>query len=328
MWDDRRDDSVAWSWFENESPISAKGRFTLAKALLARGDRANAERLVREAWRSDPMSEDTENNALDQFGALLTPGDHKARMDLFLYGSDYGAALRAAKRYSDYLVDRARQLFPARTAEAKVSSVNFLLPHIRRMPNALHRGEFINDAAQKLGIDSALLLHEVKMAAAQRTASIPSHRAEPLTETERILLRALVLPESNPARIVASTSLAEHPEWIADLATADLLDALAHAPAPPNPLDAASSDEMRAHLAHALADESSTQAEPTTRSAAAPSMTDQVQGALHNLEHRRLERRQRELRTQIAEADRRGDQEMLNQLIAAKLDIDRELRNH
>ncbi|MBH5392317.1 lytic transglycosylase domain-containing protein, partial [Bradyrhizobium sp. CNPSo 4019] len=46
MWDDRRDDSVAWSWFENESPISAKGRFTLAKAMLARGDRANAERLV------------------------------------------------------------------------------------------------------------------------------------------------------------------------------------------------------------------------------------------------------------------------------------------
>lgn len=98
MWDDRRDDSVGWSWFENESPVSAKGRFVLAKAMLARGDRANAERLVREAWRSDPMSEDTENNALDQFGALLTPGDQKARMDTLLYGSEHEAALRAAKR--------------------------------------------------------------------------------------------------------------------------------------------------------------------------------------------------------------------------------------
>src|SRR6478735_2488167 len=66
--------------------------------MLARGDRANAERLVREAWRSDPMSEDTENNALDQFGALLTPGDQKARMDALLYGSETEAALRAAKR--------------------------------------------------------------------------------------------------------------------------------------------------------------------------------------------------------------------------------------
>jgi soluble lytic murein transglycosylase len=98
LWDDRREDSAAWSWFENESPLSAKGRFTLAKAMLGRGDRANAERLVREAWRNDPMSEETEGNALDLFGSLLTGGDHKARMDTLLYGSEHEAALRAAKR--------------------------------------------------------------------------------------------------------------------------------------------------------------------------------------------------------------------------------------
>jgi DNA primase len=231
----------------------------------------------------------------------------------------YGAALRGAKRYSDYLIDRARQLFPARTAEAKVSSVNFLLPHIRRMPNALHRGEFINDAAQKLGIDSALLLAEIKQAAAHRTASIPAHRSEPITETERILLRALVLPESDPARVIAATHLSDNPAWIADLATADLLDVLAHAPAPSNPLDAASTEELRAHLAMAL-----DHAPQSTD----PPLTDQVEGAIHTLEHRRLERRQRELRSQIAEADRRGDQEMLNKLMAEKVDIDRKLRNH
>ena len=98
LWDDHRDDAVVWSWFENESPLSAKGRFTLARVLLARGDRANAERLVREAWRGDSMSEETETTALDLFGALLTPGDHKARMDTLLYGSEHEAALRAAKR--------------------------------------------------------------------------------------------------------------------------------------------------------------------------------------------------------------------------------------
>ena len=67
--------------------------------MIARGDRANAERLVREAWRNDAMSEDTESTALDLFGALLTPGDQKARMDLLLYGSEHeAAAMRAAKR--------------------------------------------------------------------------------------------------------------------------------------------------------------------------------------------------------------------------------------
>ena len=230
----------------------------------------------------------------------------------------YGAALRGARRYSDYLIERARQLFPGRTADAKVKSLNFLLPHIRRMPNPIQRDEFAADAAQKLGIDSALLRQELKQAAAQRTASIPAQRAEPLTETERVLLRALVLPETNPARVIASTRLAEHPAWTADLATADLLDALANAPAPSNPLDAASTDELRAHLANAL-DHAPAPGEA--------SLVDQVEGALDALEGRRLKRRQRELRSQIAEADRRGDQEMLKQLIAEKLDIDRRLRD-
>jgi soluble lytic murein transglycosylase len=98
LWDDHRDDATVWAWFENESPLSAKGKLSLARAMIARGDRTNAERLIRDAWRNDSMSEDTENTALDMFGALLTPGDHKARMDLLLYGSEQEAALRAAKR--------------------------------------------------------------------------------------------------------------------------------------------------------------------------------------------------------------------------------------
>jgi peptidoglycan lytic transglycosylase len=98
LWDDRREDAAVWSWFENESPITAKGKFALARVMIGRGDRANAERLVRDAWRNDPMSEDTENAALDLFGALITAGDQKARMDLFLYGSEHEIALRAAKR--------------------------------------------------------------------------------------------------------------------------------------------------------------------------------------------------------------------------------------
>ena len=168
-----------------------------------------------------------------------------------------------------------------------------------------------------IGIDSAIILRDLDTAAAQRTASIPAHRAEPLTETERILLRALVLPESDPARVIASTKLAENPALFADLATADLLDALAHAPAPSNPLDAAPNDDLRAHLASAL------QHAPLPGD---PTLMAQVEGALKTLERRRLERRQRELRTQIAEADRRGDQEMLSNLMAEKVQIDRKLR--
>ena len=132
LWDDHRDDATAWAWFENESPLSAKGKFSLARAMLARGDRANAERLVRDAWRNDAMSEDTENTALDLFGALLTPGDHKARMDLLLYGSEQEAALRAAKRLGGGQVALAK----ARTAAyRKASNTKAMLDAV---PRELH----------------------------------------------------------------------------------------------------------------------------------------------------------------------------------------------
>ena len=132
LWDDHRDDAVVWSWFENESPLSAKGRFSLARVLLARGDRANAERLVREAWHSDSMSEDTESTALDLFGALLTPGDHKARMDTLLYGSEHEAALRAAKRLGAGHVALAK----ARIASYKKASNTRAL--LEAVPHELH----------------------------------------------------------------------------------------------------------------------------------------------------------------------------------------------
>jgi len=132
LWDDHRDDATVWAWFENESPLSAKGKFSLARAMIARGDRANAERLVRDAWRNDSMSEDTESTALDLFGALLTPGDHKARMDLLLYGSEHDAALRAAKRLG------ANQLALAKARVAAYKKAPNTRALLEAVPHELH----------------------------------------------------------------------------------------------------------------------------------------------------------------------------------------------
>ena len=270
-------------------------------------------------------------NAAEKSIALLTEEEFEVKVVSLEGGLDpdryvrehglqaYMAALRGAKRHSDYLIDRARQQFPARTADAKVKALNFLLPHIRRMPNRIQRDEFAADAAQKLGIDSALMRQELKQAAAQRLESVPQHRQEPISETERVLLRALVMPETDAARRLASEQLAQHPEWFADLVMADVLETLSQAPCPANPLDAAGTNESRAQLASALQHAP----EATNRS-----VVTQVEDALHTLERRRLERRQRELRTQIAEADRRGDQAMLSTLMMEKLAIDKKLREH
>lgn len=99
LWDDKRDDVTVISFFGGEQPISAKGKFMLARAMLARGDRKAAERLVRDAWREDSFSSDTEEAALEQFASLLTPSDIKARMDMLLYkGDNAESGMRAAKR--------------------------------------------------------------------------------------------------------------------------------------------------------------------------------------------------------------------------------------
>jgi DNA primase len=87
----------------------------------------------------------------------------------------YAAAIRSARRQSDYLIDRARQSFPGSSSDAKIKAMNYLLPHIRRIPQKLERDQFAHDAAQKLGIDSAVLREEIRQAALKRQDHIETH---------------------------------------------------------------------------------------------------------------------------------------------------------
>jgi DNA primase len=104
----------------------------------------------------------------------------------------YSEALRSSQKYFDYLIDRARSNFPVRSAEGKVKAVNFLLPHIQRVPSRILRDELGQEIAQKLGIDSAVLRQELRHVASQRWAAVVKAPAEAqATDAERILIRAL-----------------------------------------------------------------------------------------------------------------------------------------
>jgi DNA primase len=104
----------------------------------------------------------------------------------------YGEALRGSQKYFDYLIDRARAHFPARSAEGKVKALNYLLPHIQRVPSRIVRDELSQEIAQKLGIDSAVLRQELRHVASERSAAAVKARPEAqATDAERILIRAL-----------------------------------------------------------------------------------------------------------------------------------------
>jgi len=205
-------------------------------------------------------------------------------------------------------------MYPGASSEQKVKAMNFLLPHIRRMPEKLAREQFAADAAQKLGIDSAILRAELREAALRRRDRVEP-RAAGLTEVERVLLRALAItdPENEPARRLAMQALEEQPAWFEHLGTFAALQALAGRQAL-DPMDAVEDPAQQALLAEALLAETK-----------APEETE-VQSAIQENEERAIEARQRELRALIAEAERRGDFAELALLTQQKLELDRALR--
>jgi DNA primase len=226
----------------------------------------------------------------------------------------YTAALRGARRQSDYLIERARTAFPGASAEQKVKALNFLLPHIRRMPEKLARDQFAADAAQKLGIDSAVLREELRQAALRRRDRIET-RAAALSEVERVLLRALAItdPENEPARRLAAETLLKQPTWFEHLGTFQGMQALIHRQAS-DPMDVVEDPAQKALLAEALLAETK------------PPEENEVLSAIQEIQERAIEKRQRDLRALITEAERRGDHAELALLTQQKLDLDRSLR--
>ena len=265
-------------------------------------------------------------NAAEKSIALLTEEGFSIRIVTLEGGLDpdrfirergvdaYSRAIREARPQADYLIDRARAAFPGASADQKVKAMNFLLPHIRRMPEKLARDQFAADAAQKLGIDSAVMREELRQAALKGRDRVEVKPAA-LTEVERVLLRALAVtdPEFEAARHLAAQAILDQSPYFEHLGSYSALRALAARQAR-DPMDVVEDLSQRALLAEALMAETHSPGEA------------EVQSAIQEIHERAIESRQRELRAQIAEAERLGDFAELAVLTKRKLDLDRELR--
>jgi DNA primase len=265
-------------------------------------------------------------NAAEKSIALLTEEDFEVMVVTLEGGLDpdrfirergikaYVGAVEAAKRHSDYLVDRAMQLFPSRTADGKTKALNYLLPHIRRMPNRIARDEFASDAAQKLGIDSALVREELHQAARKRRDQVNPSSVDNLNEAERVLLRAMAAAPASRIFLRVCQSLESQPQSFEGLAVVTMLGLLRDRGAL-EPLAALPDPGQRALLAQVL-----------LREAGEVEM-EQVEAALESLKYRHLEALQRRVRADIAEAERRGDWAQLAVFMAQKLKVDRQMRD-
>jgi DNA primase len=264
-------------------------------------------------------------NAAEKSIALLTEEDFEVKVVTLDGGLDpdrfirergihaYGVALTGAKRHPEYLIGRAQQLFPARTAESKNKAINYLLPHIRRMPNRIARDEFAADAAQKLGIDSALVREELKQAARMRREQVSSPQIENVNEAERLLLRALSSAPQSRVFLRTAEALRAQPECFERSGVSRMLELLRDRPGG-DPLTALGEPGERALLARVLLQE------------AGEFGVEEVEAALDSLKYRHLEGRQRRLRAEIADAERHGDWAQVAAMVAEKLRVDREMR--
>jgi soluble lytic murein transglycosylase len=95
LWQERSNAATVHG-FTADQPMTGKGQFALARVLLAADDRDGAQRWVREAWRSQELSEPIETEAFAAFHDLLDPEDHRARMDRRIGARDFSGAMRAA----------------------------------------------------------------------------------------------------------------------------------------------------------------------------------------------------------------------------------------
>ncbi len=243
----------------------------------------------------------------------------------------YEEALRGSQKYFDYLIERARTQFPVRSAEGKVKALNYLLPHIQRVPSRIVRDELAQEIAHRVGIDSSVLRQELRHAATDRTAaSVKTTLVGQITAAEHILIRALasaaemqaiasrvssregVDEEFDPARQAQFALRKEHLHE--GLASESLLQALLDAgPESGHPMDLPLPESDRKLLASVLMNEEEN---------LSPEL---LEGAIKALRRTWTRRRLEQIQRETVEASRLGDSARVAELGAEKVRLKRGL---
>jgi DNA primase len=253
--------------------------------------------------------------------------------DLFVRrkGKDaYAAALKHSQKYFDYLIERARAQFPVRSGEGKNKALNYLLPHIQRVPSRIVRDGLAEEIAQKLSIDSAVLRQELKHAVASRkSAAVKTSAESQVTDAEKILIRALTSSQQfhseeyasdrsgvddvfDPARQARYVLSAERLH--VGLGTESLIDALLNAAEGAELMELPIADEERNLLAAILMKDD----EELT--------AERIEGAVKGLTRVQIRRRLQEIQTQLNSL-RTADAGQVNALMDEKLRLKRALMN-
>ncbi|HWP85840.1 MAG TPA: DNA primase [Terriglobia bacterium] len=242
--------------------------------------------------------------------------------DLFIRekGPDaYRAALEAAPPFFHYLVGRALELHGTASPEAKLGSVNFILPYLSRVQNTLIRSELMADIAQKLDIHGGALREAFQKAAlAQQpviSAPPPAMASVPLAEA--MLIRLLL---EEPAARQEIPALLERSDLVDEMECGAIVAGLLRMIAAGAPPDlTALSDRLAPEQQRVLA-------EIAFDKEAGPVSCSEIKSYILALERRRLQRLRDAVQRRVLDAQKAQNHPLVVDLLREQKELDRKLR--
>lgn len=181
---EKRSPQVVRAFFGDQAPLTGPGKIALARAFAASGDTRMTAALVRDAYRTDDLSESTEQVVLTEFGTMITRADHKARADKFSYEPDTARAMRAAARAGSDIVALTKARLALARREANGPSLLAQVP-----PN------LGNDPAYLFAKSQAARRADRTKEAAQALLAVPSDPGAQVDTDEWWIERRLVARE-------------------------------------------------------------------------------------------------------------------------------------
>ncbi len=193
------DPKVVERFFAATAPVTATGKYALAKALKADNREADAVKLVRALFRENDLTPFLEGRLKADFGGDITKADYKYRADKLLYKEQIGPALRFAALAGPDVValERARATI---IAEAPSDKAIAAVPDALRKDPGLILGE-----VQKLRRADKLMEAANLMQSAPRDPALLVDGDEWWTERRVLARRLLDNGNINAAYVICAT---------------------------------------------------------------------------------------------------------------------------
>ncbi|MCB1018517.1 MAG: DNA primase [Acidobacteria bacterium] len=233
------------------------------------------------------------------------------------HGPDaYRARLDDAPSYFVWLEEQTRRRFDLATPEGRAEAFRYLLPSIQLLPDKVQRAAIAQNIAERMRVDRGLILEEFRRAAVERDRRPPPVASSPLSHGERLLVELFLDSAEARAEMLertAESTSAQRMPGAAIFATM-LTVAQSGETFEFSALDARLEPRDRESVAAIVFDRD--------RREVSIEEGRQAVGAIERL---RWEREYRQVRREIAEAERSGDREKSLTLLQRKVELERRL---